>query len=373
MSVKRYEGCNFLRQRLVLATLSQRPIIISNIRGHEEAPGLKDYEAGFIRLLDKLTNGSKIEVNVTGTTLHYQPGLIEGGAIHHDCNNQRSIGYYIEPLLMLAPFSKHPFKLTLSGVTHGPDDPSVDYYRYCCLSLMKKLIPDGLVEIKVSKRGVWPDGCGEVLFNFPTVRRMPPLWLESTGKIKRVRGLSYCFKANPGIVNRMVDSSRAVLNKYLPDVYITTDCHQKSKSSGYGLVLVAESTELHITHCAEKSSMVGADSHSETDPQTPMLPEDIGRSTAMTLIEKIVQGGSVDFIMQCVVLLYSALGNRDVSKVRVGPLTDYTIQFLRHMKDFFGVEYKLDTNNDPDDDADDQTVTLTCIGVGFTNINRPTK
>ena len=37
----RYEGCNFLRQRLVLATLSQKSIVISDIRADEEAPGLK--------------------------------------------------------------------------------------------------------------------------------------------------------------------------------------------------------------------------------------------------------------------------------------------------------------------------------------------
>lgn len=73
----------------------------------------------------KLTIHYSLLHNNIGTTLYYQPGLIEGGSIQHECNPQRSIGYYIEPLLLLAPFSKYPFKLTLTGVTHGPDDPSV--------------------------------------------------------------------------------------------------------------------------------------------------------------------------------------------------------------------------------------------------------
>jgi RNA 3'-terminal phosphate cyclase-like protein len=57
-----YEGCNFFRQRLVLATLSSKAVRINGIRADTDEPGLKEFEAGFIRLLDKLTNGSTIEV-----------------------------------------------------------------------------------------------------------------------------------------------------------------------------------------------------------------------------------------------------------------------------------------------------------------------
>ena len=31
---------------------------------------------------------------------------------------------------------------------------------------------------------------------------------------------SYCVRVSPAMANRMVDSARAVLNNYLPDVYI---------------------------------------------------------------------------------------------------------------------------------------------------------
>ena len=36
-----YEGCNFFRQRLVLATLSGKSVKIKNIRAIEDDPGLK--------------------------------------------------------------------------------------------------------------------------------------------------------------------------------------------------------------------------------------------------------------------------------------------------------------------------------------------
>lgn len=36
-----YEGCNFFRLRLVLATLSGKSVKIQNIRANEDDPGLK--------------------------------------------------------------------------------------------------------------------------------------------------------------------------------------------------------------------------------------------------------------------------------------------------------------------------------------------
>ena len=74
--VLEYEGSNFLRARLVLATLSGRPIRIRQIRTKEENPGLNEAEASLIRLFDKISNGCKFEVSETGTALYYQPGRI---------------------------------------------------------------------------------------------------------------------------------------------------------------------------------------------------------------------------------------------------------------------------------------------------------
>ena len=78
-----YKGTAHFRQRLVLSTLSGRPIIIEEIRSGEENPGLRgfvlsrnslascaytavDYEVSFLQLLGKISNGAKTNINVTG-------------------------------------------------------------------------------------------------------------------------------------------------------------------------------------------------------------------------------------------------------------------------------------------------------------------
>lgn len=42
--------------------------------------------------------------------------------------------------------------------------------------------------------------------------------------------MAFCAKISPTIVNRVIDSCRAVLNHVLPDVYINTD-HYKGESA----------------------------------------------------------------------------------------------------------------------------------------------
>lgn len=87
-----YKGCSYLRQRLIQSTLSGKSLKVIEIRSNDDEPGLKEYEVSLIRLLDKLTNGAIVELSETGTSLFYQPGLLNGGTFHHDCSLQRGIG-----------------------------------------------------------------------------------------------------------------------------------------------------------------------------------------------------------------------------------------------------------------------------------------
>uniref|UniRef100_A0ABK0KY87 RNA terminal phosphate cyclase-like 1 n=1 Tax=Rattus norvegicus TaxID=10116 RepID=A0ABK0KY87_RAT len=339
-----YAGCNFLRQRLVLSTLSGRPVKIRRIRARDDNPGLRDFEASFIRLLDKITNGSRIEINQTGTTLYYQPGLLYGGSVEHDCSVLRGIGYYLEALLCLAPFMKHPLKIVLRGVTNDQVDPSI------------------------LRRGMPPGGGGEVLFSCPVRKVLKPVQLTDPGKIKRIRGMAYSVRVSPQMANRIVDSARGILNKFIPDIYIYTD-HMKGvnsgKSPGFGLSLVAETTN---------GTFLSAELASNPQGQgAAVLPEDLGRNCAKLLLEEIYRGGCVDSTSQSLVLLLMTLGQQDVSKVLLGPLSPYTIEFLRHLKSFFQVMFKVETKPCGEELKGGDKVLMTCVGIGFSNLSKTLK
>merc|ERR1719296_271376 len=170
----RYRGSNWLRQRLCLATVSGRPVVISDIRPNDEQPGLRDYEASFVRLLDKVCDGSEISIDETGTTLRFKPGQIIGGdGLVHTCPASRCITYFLEGLVLLAPLAKQPLSIKLKGVTNSPLDPSCDTFRTATLPLLAKFGLTGQLVFKINKRGAPPGGDGEVFFSCPTVKSIP--------------------------------------------------------------------------------------------------------------------------------------------------------------------------------------------------------
>ena len=88
----------------------------------------------------------------------------------------RSIGYFLEPILAIAPFCKKPLALTLRGVTNDRTDPSIDLIRLSSLPVLKRfLIVDDGLELKIVKRGAPPKGGGEVLFCCPLRKQLRPL------------------------------------------------------------------------------------------------------------------------------------------------------------------------------------------------------
>ena len=92
--VLKLRGAAQFRQRIALATLAGRAIRIDDIRYDDEAPGLRPEEANFLRLIEKLTNGCAIEINETGTSLLYRPGVLafsHAGEIKHDCGTARAV------------------------------------------------------------------------------------------------------------------------------------------------------------------------------------------------------------------------------------------------------------------------------------------
>lgn len=146
-----FKGHARLRHRLALSLLSRRPIRIDRIRPDDDEPGLKADEVSFLRLIEKLTQGSRLEISYTGTSLLFHPGTIQNGQVTHSCpaEGERAVGWYLEPLLALAPFGKRDLVLTLRGVTTTAVDPSVDTIRTSGLPHLAMFLDRDGVELRV--------------------------------------------------------------------------------------------------------------------------------------------------------------------------------------------------------------------------------
>ncbi|KAJ1912231.1 hypothetical protein H4219_005681 [Mycoemilia scoparia] len=188
-------------------------------------------------------------------------------------------------------------------------DISVDTIRTVTLSNFKHFGLDTDVELRITKRGSPPLGGGEVRFICPTVRVVKPIQFVDQGRIKRIRGIA------------IVESARA--------------------ESTTGVLMSAE--------------LMGEKGES---------PEDIGARCAKQLLGEVEKGGCFDSMHQWMAFLFMVLSTEDVSKTRIGRLTQFSIQFLRDLQEFFNVTFKIK----PDDETN--TLLMTCVGVGYLNVNK---
>ena len=215
----------------MLSLLSGRQIIVKDIRSQDENPGLSDYEMSLLKLLEKVTNGSVVNINKTGTRLIFRPGMIdcnEGLPIEHDCHLARNLTYYLEVVVPLAVFGKTILNLTLKGNTDDNLDQSIDCFKNAWQHLLKIFAAEGSLDITVQKRGFAPLGGGVVQIVQRFAKKLESVSMVDEGKVKRVRGLLTSAKVSPQLTTRVVDKVREVLNDYIPDVWIHTDHYKKA-------------------------------------------------------------------------------------------------------------------------------------------------
>merc|ERR1712058_174594 len=107
--------------------------------------------------------------------------------------------------------------------------------------------------------------------------------------------------------------------------------------------------------------------------QGPTVPEELGLEGSRLLLEEIFRGGCADSLSQSLAVCLMGLGPTDVSKFVMGPLSPYTVQCLRHTRDFMELMFKLETYRSEEDMEGNggklrlgaDKVLLTCVGVGF--------
>lgn len=353
-----FQGSQNFRLRLILATLSGKAVKIEKIRSSELNPGLRDHEVSFLRLLESITNGSSIEISYTGTTVIYRPGIIVGGSVTHNCPKEKPVGYFVEPMLYLAPFSKKKFSIIFKGCTASNDDAGVEAIKWGLMPVMEKF---GVREcaLHTLKRGSPPLGGGEVHLVVDSLIAQPLTMHELERPIiSSIKGVSYSTRVSPSMVNRMIDAAKKVLKRVGCEVNITADVwrgENSGKSPGWGITLVAE-TKKGWSYFSEEIGGAGE------------VPEDIGTLAAYHLLEEISNSAAVGRNQLPLALVYMVIGKEDIGRLRITreQIDERLIGLLRDIKSVFATEVFLK----PVDHDNTGDYIATVKGIGFTNTSK---
>uniref|UniRef100_A0A2N9EJS6 RNA 3'-terminal phosphate cyclase domain-containing protein n=1 Tax=Fagus sylvatica TaxID=28930 RepID=A0A2N9EJS6_FAGSY len=306
---KRLKGSQNFRQRLLLATLSSTSILIEDIRADHTLPGLRPHEFSLLDLLAKVSFNYLIDVNDTGTKVTYMPGTVVGKSnLEHDCGVSRSIGYFLEPLIVLGLIAKNSLCIRLKGITNDSKDPSVDTFLSTTLPLLKRFgVPSEGLDLKIVRRGSPPHGGGEVVLTIHSVKQLNAVTWTDFGMVKRIRGCTFSTRASFQFEMAMIHAARNIFSKFIPDVYIFTDHKagpQAGNSSGYGISLVAETNAGCFISADTTVSNPRAEETGEIEDEKKYPnSEDVGEEVASVLLGEIEQGGVVDSRHQVCVLI----------------------------------------------------------------------
>jgi RNA 3'-terminal phosphate cyclase-like protein len=389
----KFTGHRYFVNRLILSTLTGRPVQISQIRPNSPTrPGLSSAEVSLLRLLDAITNGSEITFNDTGTAVLYKPGMIIGsvpgygadaisGEVRHvvskECASERAASYFLIPLLVLGAISRSPMRVRLTGpgvVTAATErDVSVDCVRTAVAPYLEKFgVRLERVEIKTEKRSCTGGG-GEVLLVIEGQVKVPrTVHALRSGVVKQIRGVAYAVGVGGGINARMIDEARGLMNKVAPDTRIFSDNAaaplvddeenggKKRTGVGFGLCLVATTTEGAIY-----SSDVAAPANGG------ITPEDIGRRAALQLLEAIAAGGAVGSQAVMPVIALMSMGSEDVGRVVLGRDiigSEDVLQLARDAKAFGMSSWGIrEASGENDHDGE---VVVSIVGKGLGNLGR---
>lgn len=334
------EGSQRFRQRLALSCISGKSFALKNVRLMDtEKPGLNQYEADILRLIDELSDGMTVIIDKkTLTSMKFTPGLLLGchEGKSFTCSKERGLSYYIEFLIMLGPFCKKGVDIVLKGVTDHPADLCVDTLKSGGEKILKKC---GLeMFIVIEKRGMLPDGGGRVRVSVSPVTKLEPIKLVYAGNVKAIKGTAWATNTSSLFASRMGESCRRVFRPVIHHVEIYSDLvrgDRCGKSQGYGISLTAETmkgfgytadgfvdrtnfvkgkTKLTaaVKRISELPTEMGESVEEELDG-----PEILAEQVGAKLLARILDQGICDSCFQWVPLFFMALSEEyGVSKVR---------------------------------------------------------
>ena len=391
-------GSNYFRLKIAYSLLLNKPIEICNIREDSITPGLTEYEISFLKLINAITNGTKFEINKTGTTVRFTPGTITnnyGDEFTFETDPSRAVTYYAEGLIPISMFGKESLNINLEGITNNDIDNSVDSFLSSTVGLLKKLVVGDSPEFKIKKRGVAPNGKGLVFFKIPIITNLAPFDWTDEGKIKRVRGTAFTSKISGTFGTRLITKSKGILMNFLPDVWLVVDSYKDKNleaiSPGYGLSLTAETKEGFFL----SSDIINKDN---------ITPEELAEKCTMKFLNEIYTSGVVNVNNQGLFLFLMALSEKNyVSQMKIGLLTQYSKGVVLLIDKLLGVkfnirevdEYDMANSEDEEDngeegeneekedeemeDADNEDnedpipfkqFIFSCVGIGLKNVAR---
>lgn len=273
-------GGQMLRTALIWSLYTQTPFRMTRIRENRDKPGLKAQHLHVLKAL-RMMGPVGIQGDQIGSReLNFHPAPLKAVDATVDVGTAGSLTLLLQTLLPVALATPGRHRFRLIGGTDVAWSPTIDYLRNVVAG--PAMLRSKLLKLDILRRGYYPAGGGEILFEAEGWKDVPPLeWLER-GRLVQIRVLSTSSRAlaERRVSERMASAASAALGRFGVRVHEDVS-YADTRSPSCGITCVADFAG---------GQKLGGSALGERG--TPA--EDVGKQAADQLRKEIDAGAPVD-------------------------------------------------------------------------------
>jgi RNA 3'-terminal phosphate cyclase (ATP) len=175
-------GGQMVRSSLALSLVTQRPVVIANIREGRSKPGLMRQHLVAVRAAAEIGKAKVAGDVLRGRQLSFEPKGIAGGDYAWQIGSAGSATLVLQTILPALLHASEPTRLTIGGGTHNPWAPCFDFIDNCYLPLLRRMGAD--VQGELMRAGFFPAGGGEICCSIQPTGDLTSISVDQRGELQ---------------------------------------------------------------------------------------------------------------------------------------------------------------------------------------------
>jgi RNA 3'-terminal phosphate cyclase (ATP) len=172
-------GGQILRTALTLSMITGQPFRITNIRAKRAKPGLMRQHLMAVQAAAQVSDAVVTNAEVGSTALSFAPKKIKAGDYQFAIGTAGSCTLVLQALLLALAHADGPSTVRISGGTHNPMAPPVQFLQRAYGRLLAAVGVE--VDISLVRSGFYPAGGGVVMVTVAPCARMKQIALMEPG------------------------------------------------------------------------------------------------------------------------------------------------------------------------------------------------
>jgi len=229
-------GGQILRTALSLATITETPVRIEEIRGSRPDPGLEPQHLTAVELVAELCDADTEGAELKTDALTFRPGSARRTSLRAAVGTAGSLTLLFDTVLPIAATFAEPFELTATGGTNVKWAPTIEYQQLVKGPLLDTWGLDATIDL--AKTGFYPAGGGKATLR-TTPASLSPIKLETRGDLGTVEIYSKASEdlAEREVADRQASHAQTELEAVGIPAAVRRADYVQTKSTGSSLLL----------------------------------------------------------------------------------------------------------------------------------------